>query len=233
MEVKLLSYTKDPDKVCASAAFTSWKKLSTKELFNELTEKEANDFLRKVIGFGHLSVTEHANFTFSISGISRACSHELVRHRIASYTQQSQRYIKFKKEELEYVIPKTIEKSSFKNEYENMMKKISGFYEKMLSANIPAEDSRYILPNAAETNLTVTMNARSLLNFFGFRLCDRAQWEIRELAARMLREVKKVAPVLFEKANARCFEIGYCPEGELYCGKFPTKEEFFRKRRQK
>lgn len=226
MEVKLISYTKNPDKVCAAAAFTSWKNLSTKELFESLTDKEAFDFLKKVIRFGHLSVTEHANFTFSLKGISRACSHQLIRHRLASYTQQSQRYVKFKKDDLRYVTPKTIEKSSLKKEYDQMMENISDFYEKMLKEEkIPAEDARYILPNAAETNLTVTMNARELLHFFGFRLCDRAQWEIRELAARMLREVKKVAPILFEKANARCFEIGYCPEGELTCGRFPPKSE--------
>lgn len=230
MEVKLISYTKNPDRICAAAAFTSWKKLSTKELFEDLTDKEANDFLRKVIGFGHLSVTEHASFTFSVKGISRVCSHQLVRHRLASYTQQSQRYVKFKKDELGFVTPKTIKNSSLRGAYEKMMEEISKLYEKLLKEEkIPAEDSRYILPNAAETNLTVTMNARSLLHFFGLRLCDRAQWEIRELAARMLIEVKKAAPVLFEKANARCFELGYCPEGELCCGKFPMKEDALKK----
>lgn len=224
MEVTLISYTKNPDKVCAAAAFTSWKKLSTKKLSEELTDEEAFNFLRKVIGFGHLSVTEHANFTFSVRGISRACSHQLVRHRLASYTQQSQRYVKFKKEELEYVTPKTIQKSKFNGEYEKMMKKISEFYEKLLK-EVPAEDARYILPNAAKTNLTVTMNARELLHFFGLRLCERAQWEIRELAGRMLIEVKKVAPVLFEKAGPRCEKLGYCPEGELTCGRYPPKSD--------
>ncbi len=222
MEVKLISYTKGPDKVCAAAAFTSWKKLSTKKLFEDLTDEEAFNFLKKVIGFGHLSVTEHANFTFSISGISRACSHQLVRHRMASYTQQSQRYVKFKKGEVEYVTPPKIKNSQFNQGYRELMGKIAELYERMLE-EIPAEDARYILPNAAYTNLTVTMNARSLLNFFGLRLCDRAQWEIRELAEKMLAEVKKVAPVLFEKAAARCEDLGYCPEGELTCGRYPPK----------
>lgn len=225
MNVTLLSYTKNPDRVCASAAFTSWKKLSTKELFDELTDKEANDFLRKVISFGHLSVTEHASFTFSVSGISRACSHQLVRHRMASYTQQSQRYVKFKKDEIEYVTPKTIEKSKFHKEYKDMMLKIADLYENLLSANIPTEDARYIIPNAAKTNMTITMNARELLHFFSLRLCERSQWEIKEMAERMLKEVKKTAPVLFENAGIQCELLGYCPEGELCCGKFPTREE--------
>jgi thymidylate synthase (FAD) len=229
MEVALVSYTKNPDKVCSAAAFTSWKKLSSKKLFEKLSEKEANDFLRKVIGFGHLSITEHASFTFSVKGISRACSHQLVRHRIASYTQQSQRYVKFKKDELGYVTPKTIKNSNLREEYDQMMEKISRLYEKMLNEKIPAEDARYILPNAAETNLTVTMNARELLHFFSLRLCERAQWEIKELAERMLKEVKEVAPILFEKIGPRCEQLGYCPEGELSCGRYPTKEEVLNK----
>ncbi|HEX54784.1 MAG: FAD-dependent thymidylate synthase [Candidatus Altiarchaeales archaeon] len=229
MEVKLISYTKNPDRVCASAAFTSWKKLSTKELFEELTDREVDDFLRKVIGFGHLSVTEHASFTFSVSGISRACSHQLVRHRIASYTQQSQRYVKFKKNELEFITPRTIERNkSLYEEYKSIMEKISEFYEKLLKENIPAEDARYVIPNAATTNLTVTMNARELLHFFGLRLCERAQWEIRELAKMMLDEVKKVAPILFESAGPRCEKLGYCPEGELSCGRYPPKEKIIK-----
>ncbi|RLI85572.1 MAG: FAD-dependent thymidylate synthase [Candidatus Altiarchaeales archaeon] len=227
MDIKLIAYTPNPDRVCASAAFTSWKKLSTKELFEELSDKEAFDFLRMVLGFGHVSVAEHATFTFSIKGISRAASHQLVRHRIASYTQQSQRYIKFKKDEVECVIPKSIEKSRFGKEFREMVKKIAEFYERM-SKEIPVEDSRYILPNATKTNIVVTMNARELLHFFGLRLCNRSQWEIRELAQRMLDEVKKVAPVLFENAGPRCKELGYCPEGKLSCGKMPTKEEVLR-----
>lgn len=228
MDVKLIAYTQNPDRVCASAAFTSWKKHSTKELFEELSDKEAFDFLRMVMGFGHVSVTEHANFTFSLKGISRACSHQLVRHRIASYTQQSQRYVKFGRDELKYVIPNSIKKSKFSKEFHEMLNRVSEFYEKMLK-EIPAEDARYILPNAIETNLTVTMNARELNHFFGLRLCERSQWEIRELAQRMLNEAKKVAPVLFEKSGPRCEELGYCPEGKLGCGKMPTKEEVISK----
>lgn len=222
MIVKLLNYTPNPDRTCAAAAFTSWKKLSTKEIFDNLTDEEAFKFLRKVISYGHLSVTEHAYFTFSIEGISRACSHELVRHRLASYTQQSQRYVKFKVDELKYVKPKTISESEFSDEYDQLMLKIAEFYQRMLE-RIPAEDARYILPNAACTNIVVTMNARELNHFFNLRLCNRAQWEIRELASKMLDEVRKVAPVLFENAGPNCDRLGYCPEGELSCGRRPVK----------
>lgn len=226
MEVKLIAYTPNPDRVCAAAAFTSWKKKSTKNLFEELSPKEADDFLRKVIGFGHTSVTEHASFTFSVQGVSRACTHQLVRHRIASYTQQSQRYVKFTPEEIKYVTPKEIEKKpELKRKYDKMIVEIAKFYKEMLDSGVNPEDARYILPNAAETNIVVTMNARELLHFFGLRLCNRAQWEIRELAEKMLSEVKKVAPVLFERAGARCEEYGYCPEGELSCGKYPPKKK--------
>lgn len=224
MKVQLIAYTPEPDRVCAAAAFTSWKKLSPKSLFEELTEQEALDFLRMVIGFGHVSVTEHATFTFSIEGISRACSHQLVRHRVASYTQQSQRYVKFKKDEVDYVTPKSIEDSKHAGEFHQLMEKISSLYEAM-SADVPVEDARYILPNAAKTNLTVSMNAREINHFLGLRLCERSQWEIKELSEKMLEEVKKVAPILFQRAGPRCEELGYCPEGKLSCGKMPLKEE--------
>jgi thymidylate synthase (FAD) len=226
MEVKLIAHTPNPDRVCSAAAFTSWKKKDTKQLFEDLSDKEAFDFLRKVIGFGHTSVTEHAVFTFSIKGISRSCSHQLVRHRIASYTQQSQRYVKFSPKEIEHVIPESISKNpKMKRKYEEMIREIASFYEEMLKEGVHQEDARYILPNAAATNLIVTMNARSLYNFFGLRLCARAQWEIRELAERMLKEVKKVAPVLFENTGARCESLEYCPEGELSCGRYPPKKK--------
>jgi len=228
VEVKLLTYTPSPDKSCAAAAFTSWKKLSTKELFQQLTDKEAEDFLRMVIGFGHVSVTEHANFTFSVKGISRACSHQLVRHRLASYTQQSQRYVKFAKDELEYVTPESILKSKYSTEYTEFMRKIADFYERM-SSEIPVEDARYILPNSMKTNIVITMNARELNYFFSMRLCNRSQWEIRELAEKMLKEVKPVAPILFENAGPKCDNLGYCPEGKLSCGRMPTKEQVLKK----
>jgi len=225
MEVKLLAYTPKPDMVCAAAAFTSWKKKTTAELFEELSEKEALDFLKMVMGFGHASVTEHACFTFSISGVSRALTHQLVRHRLASYTQQSQRYVKFSKEEIQYVTPHTIAKDAeAKKAYDELMAKVADVYEKLINKKIPPEDARFVLPNAATTNIVVTMNARELWHFFTLRTCRRAQWELREIAEEMLRQAKKATPKLFKNAGPPCVR-GKCPEGKMSCGK-PRKQEF-------
>ncbi len=228
MEVKLIAHTPDPDRVCAAAAFTSWKKKTTAELFEDLSDKEAMDFLRMVIGLGHVSVTEHATFTFSISGVSRALTHQLVRHRIASYTQQSQRYVKFSPEELRYITPPTIKgNKEAEEEYTSVMAEISNAYQKLLNLGIPPEDARFVLPNAAATNIVVTMNARELTHFFRLRTCERTQWELRELATEMLRQVKRVAPVLFENGGPNCM-VGPCPEGKLTCGKIEEVRKKFR-----
>ncbi|MBI5159612.1 FAD-dependent thymidylate synthase [Candidatus Micrarchaeota archaeon] len=220
MEVELLAFTPNPDRICAAAAFTSWKKHSTKELFEELSDKEAFDFLKMVIGFGHLSVTEHANFTFAVKGMSRACSHQVVRHRIAAYTQQSQRYVEFDKQDLEVVTPHTIRKNEeASRKFAELNEKIKDVYVELVKLGIPPEDARYVLPNAAATNMAITMNGRELLHFFKLRCCLRAQWEIKELADEMLKKAKKVSPVLFAKAGPSCVQLGYCTEGELTCGK--------------
>jgi thymidylate synthase (FAD) len=219
MEVKLLAHTPDPDMVCAAAAFTSWKKKTTAELFTDLKREEALDFLKMVMGFGHNSVTEHATFTFSISGVSRALTHQLVRHRIASYTQQSQRYVKFKPEEIEYVTPPEIEKDDeAKAIYTELMAQLASGYEKLIQKDIAPEDARFVLPNAATTNIVVTMNARELGHFIRLRSCERTQWELREVATEMLKQLKKVAPTLFADGGPGCV-IGPCPEGKLTCGK--------------
>jgi len=228
MEVKLIAYTPKPDMVCAAAAFTSWKKKTTAQLFEELNEKEALDFLRMVMGFGHMSVTEHASFTFSISGVSRALTHQLVRHRIASYTQQSQRYVKFSKDEIKYVTPPTIAKDAdAKKTYDGLMKEIADVYEKLIKKNIPPEDARFVLPNAATTNIVVTMNARELLHFIRLRSCERTQWELRDVAIEMLKLAKKVAPTLFSDGGPNCM-IGPCPEGKLTCGKIIEARKKFK-----
>ncbi|MFH1787088.1 MAG: FAD-dependent thymidylate synthase [archaeon] len=218
MRVKLISHTPNPDIVCAAAAYTTIKDKPPSELFKELMKdkKRAEKVLRNVVGYGHHSVIEHAYFTFSIEGISRSCSHQLVRHRMASYSQQSQRYVKF--EEMNYVTPKTV-KGAVKAKYDKKMGEIADFYREMLDAGIPAEDARFVFPNAAHTNIVVTMNARSLMNFFGIRCCYNAQWEIKGLADKMLVEARKVAPVIFEKAGPRCLHYGYCPEGARTCGR--------------
>jgi thymidylate synthase (FAD) len=173
---------------------------------------------------GHLSVIEHSSFTFAISGISRACSHQLVRHRIASYSQQSQRFVRI--EEPSYVIPKTIEKEpELKKNYGDLMSLIWKKYDELVEAGIPKEDSRYVLPNATTTNILLTMNARSLLNFFNLRCCLSAQWEIRELAWKMLKLVKEVAPTLFKNAGPPCKTQGKCPEDKKDCPWYPKRKE--------
>jgi thymidylate synthase (FAD) len=169
---------------------------------------------------GHTSVVEHTSFTFTISDVSRSLTHQLVRHRIASYAQQSQRYVNLK--EPNYVIPPTIEKNAeMKNAYKETMDIIWKQYNKLLDMGIPAEDSRYVLPNATCTNIVVTMNARSLLNFFELRCCLHAQWEIRKLANEMLKEVKKVAPTIFKNAGPSCKTKGICMENDRKCPLYP------------
>ncbi|MEW6328491.1 MAG: FAD-dependent thymidylate synthase [Candidatus Micrarchaeota archaeon] len=223
MKVALISHTPNPDLICAAAARTTIKREGAEEALRNLDAEGAAKTLRRVMGRGHLSVVEHASFTFAIDGISRACSHQLVRHRHASYTQQSQRYVKIDNEAFPYVTPPSM-KGKHREKFEKIIRSLAREYRYFLDEGIPAEDARYILPNATCTNIVVTMNARELLNFFGLRCCMRAQWEIRELANRMLAEVKKVAPVIFENAWARCKELGYCPEGEPDCA-YPPKGE--------
>lgn len=215
MKVKLLRYTPDPEIVCAAAALTSPGSEGTSEIFESLDLEKARKTLRRILGYGHVSVIEHANFTFSIEEVSRALTHQLVRHRIASYTQQSQRYVTYDTLK-DYVTPPTIANSPEANKiFNETLENISKTYQKLLDMGIPKEDARFILPNAAKTNIIVTMNARELHHFFNLRCCARTQWELREVAKEMLRQVKKVAPSIFEKAGPNCVKLGYCPEGKL------------------
>jgi thymidylate synthase (FAD) len=175
----------------------------------------AKRIIKRVTGYGHASVIEHASFTFSIEGVSRAMTHQLVRHRIASFTQQSQRYVTYDTLE-KYVTPQSIsENAEAKDIFDRTLERISETYQKLLNMGIPKEDARFILPNAAKTNIIVTMNARELLHFFNLRCCARAQWEIRETAIEMLRQAKKATPALFENAGPSCVQLGYCLEGKM------------------
>lgn len=184
-------------------------------MFEKIDLERARQIVKRVTGYGHMSVIEHASFTFSIEDVSRAMTHQLVRHRIASYTQQSQRYVKYDTLK-SYVIPPSINANpEAKKLFDNALEHISETYNKLLEMGISKEDARYILPNAAKTNIVVTMNARELRHFFNLRCCNRSQWELREVAMEMLRQVKKVAPALFENAGPTCVELGYCPEGKM------------------
>lgn len=196
-------------------------------------EKKREEFVRKIVSSGHESPLEHVKFTFAIEGVSRALTHQLVRHRIASYSQQSQRYVK--ETNFDYVIPPSIEKDdSLKEEFLKIMRQIQESYtflinrfkEKGMVGEKANQDARYVLPQAAETKIVVTMNCRQLIHFFKQRCCTRAQWEIRKLAEKMLEICKEYLPAVFTGAGAKCEELGYCPEGEKFsCGRYPLKKE--------
>ncbi len=219
MNVKLIGFTPNPEKLPAMAAKLTHSKTKPEDL-DKTSDKELKFILEHVMSLGHTSVIEHASFNFAISDVSRSLTHQLVRHRIASYAQQSQRYVDFK--EPNYVTPPEIAKNKkMKKAYDETMKNIWEQYNKLLEMGIPAEDSRFVLPNAACTNILVTMNARSLLNFFELRCCLHAQWEIRKLANLMLKEVKKTAPTIFKNAGPACKSKGICPENKKDCLLYP------------
>jgi len=215
LRVRLLRYTMDPELVCGAAALTSSKSGTPSELFDGMDLETARRKIRQVTGYGHVSVIEHSSFTFSVEGVSRAMTHQLVRHRVASYTQQSQRYVSYDALE-EYVTPKSIEENhETKRVYDEALSKVSEAYRKLLEKGISKEDARFVLPNAAKTNIMVTMNARELRHFFNLRCCSRAQWEIREVATEMLKQAREAAPALFGASGPTCVEYGYCPEGKM------------------
>lgn len=224
MRVTLVAYTPNPDQVCDMAARTCTSS-ECPELSTAVNRTRA---LEHALDSGHESVAEHATFTFQVEGVSRACSHQLVRHRVASYSQQSQRYVKMaysSRDPFEYVLPDSIKGNPEAMElFARHMRATAEVYGRLADCyGIPMEDARYVLPNACCTNIVVTMNARELRHFFGERCCTRAQWEIREMAEKMLDEVKKVAPVLFEDAGPKCQRLGYCPEAKG-CGLMKPKE---------
>jgi thymidylate synthase (FAD) len=159
----------------------------------------------------------HISFTFSVEGISRACSHQLIRHRTASFTQQSQRYVKVKGLFENVVVPESIREKALQP-YMEFIERTGDLYSRLLELGVPGEDARFVLPNATATNLMVTMNGLALRHFFGLRCCLRAQWEIRELADRMLLKVRSADPIL-SHFGPYCYQLGYCPEGRFSCGK--------------
>lgn len=227
MKVALLQHTPDPEMTVALAARLCYSPVAIDELKQRLSGADIQTFLDKIMSLGHQSVLEHASFTFGIEGISRVTSHQLVRHRVASYSQQSQRYVSHK-ERFAAVIPPSIgERPDVLARFEAQLQALHQAYAEMVEAGIPAEDARYILPNATETKIMVTMNARELLHFFAVRCCERAQWEIRAMSLEMLKLVKGIAPTIFRDAGPGCLS-GPCPEGTMTCGKIVAVREFFR-----
>ena len=222
LKVELIAVTPQADSTAATAAHLCYAGISISDLKKKVTPDYAKRLVKNLIDSGHLSPLEHVSFTFAIEGISRACSHQLVRHRIASHSQQSQRYVK--ETGFNFIVPHSIKENKQAllvfNESIEQSKKA---YNELLKT-VPAEDARFVLPNACETRIIVTMNTRSLYNFFERRLCARAQWEIRQLAEEMFRLCKQAAPLLFENSGPICEKLGYCPERET-CGRKPLRKD--------
>lgn len=217
---------------CYSKEFIGkiWPKL----ISGEITPEQQTRLIQDTLKSGHVTPVEHVKFTFAIEGVSRSLTHQLVRHRIASYSHQSQRYID--STQFEYITPPSINKiEEVKKEFDNLMKLINEKYkyiqEKLIEAGRTKsqanEDSRFVLPNACETKIVVTMNCSSLNHFFGLRCCQRAQWEIRNLANEMYNISKEEVPEIFsEKSGERCEKLGYCPENEKFsCGRYKTLQK--------
>lgn len=217
MNVELLFHTPDPERAVATAARLCYAPVGAAELLETMPEERIEKVLGTIMQSGHFSTLEHASFTFAIEGVSRALTHQLVRHRVASFNQQSQRYVKFK-DTIETIKPQSVAENEEANAiFDEAIAQVTESYKKLLELDIPAEDARFLLPNAAETKIVVTMNARELRHFFELRCCNRAQWEIRDLAWEMLRLVQPIAPRLFGDAGAPCVS-GPCREGKMSCG---------------
>lgn len=223
LHIELIGYTKDAEQIVAAAIRQCYSPSGAKELKEKISEEKRIKLFRQVISSDHTSTIEHISFTFAVEGISRTLTHELVRHRIASYSQQSQRYVSA--EDFRYIIPLTIKaKKKALAIYKKAISEDQKNYNELLKLNIPKEDARFVLPNAIETKIVVTMNARSLFNFLRRRMCNRAQWEIRTVAYKMHSLLMKVAPNIFKYAGPSCQTEKICWEGKLNCG-LPEKRK--------
>jgi thymidylate synthase (FAD) len=227
MQVILLQHTQDPERVVAQAARLCYSAAGVEAIAETLTPEKTADFIRMLAEAGHVSAFEHASFTFGIEGVSRSLTHQLVRHRLASYSQQSQRYVAMSELPSGAIVPDSIS-GPLREKFGKMLGDIGAFYDELRRAGVPAEDARYILPNASPTKIVVTMNARELLHFFELRCCNRAQWEIHGLADEMLRLAKRKAPHLFAAAGPGCTH-GECREGKFSCGKIAEVREKYGK----
>lgn len=217
MHVELLYHTPDPERAIATAARLCYAPVGAAELMETMPPERVKSVLTTIMSSGHFSTLEHASYTFAIDGVSRALTHQLVRHRIASFNQQSQRYVKFKGE-VSVVKPESVAANAEASaKFDEAVQAAVDAYHALLEARVPAEDARYLLPNAAESKIVVTMNVRELLHFFSLRCCNRAQWEIRDMAHRMLELARPTAPFIFADAGAPCVR-GACPEGKMTCG---------------
>lgn len=250
MNVKILTHTPDPEKTIATAAKLCYSAVGVDELFESLSDEKVEKFINMLSSLGHESPFEHVSFTFAIEGVSRALLAQITRHRIASFSVQSQRYVD--KGDFDYIIPPEIESipeakrifvEAMERDREDYRKLSDVLFEKHFADNLEKgmdeksaktaaskkanEDARFVLSNACDTRIIMTMNVRSLYNFFSLRCCNRAQWEIRELACEMLKLVRAECPTLFKNAGPSCL-TGACSEGTMSCGKASEVRERFK-----
>lgn len=241
LNVKLLERTQNAVEVIYAACRQCYATSFSGDIYDEaVTNRDtgkAGEFIRKVVSSGHESPLEHVKFTFAIEGVSRALTHQLVRHRIASYSQQSQRYVK--ETDFDYIVPPAFKRNdALKTRFLSVMSDIQKSYSELLDllkkegkeGEAANQDARFVLPQAAETKIVVTMNCRELKHFFAERCCTRAQWEIRALANEMLNICRKEIPEVFADTGAKCDALGFCPEGPKFtCHKYPLKSDFLKK----
>lgn len=223
MQVTLMRYTLEPEKIIACGSRMCYTGASVNKILERADDVKNADMARRIISMGHDSVLEHASFTFGIEGVSRVLLAQITRHRLASFSVQSQRYISLE-HGFGYIIPPKIEAlgdaavSEYQRQMEQMQTWYEGWQEKLGTGEGGNEDARFVLPGACETRMMLTMNVRELRHFFSLRMCNRAQWEIRELAHQMHRLCLEIAPALFEDAGPACLR-GPCGEGKKSCGR--------------
>ena len=223
LKVALIRHTLSPEETVALGARLCYSRATIDDLTQRVSAKDQTAFVQKIMGMGHESVLEHASFTFGVEGVSRVLLAQLTRHRIASFSVQSQRYVSYE-DGFGYIMPPKIAAlgDEAQEEYHRQMKQMHEWYcawqEKLGTGEGSNEDARFVLPGACETRLMMTMNVRELRHFFGLRMCSRAQWEIRAMATEMHRLCMEVAPALFADAGPGCLR-GACPEGAKSCGK--------------
>lgn len=239
LKVKLLAHTENPERIIATAAKLCYSSSDIEHIHEGLDTEKTESFIQRLVDLGHESPIEHVTFTFGIEGVSRSLLAQITRHRIASYSVKSQRYVT--EGQFQYVVPpairddevaskKYIETMEYlQKQYDDIAdilkkKYVDGGMAEKPAEKLAIEDARFVLPNACETKIVMTFNARSLVNMFHHRCCERAQWEIRAMADEMLKLVKEVAPTLFKYAGPPCVS-GPCPEGKMSCGKMVEKRE--------
>ena len=222
LKVILLRHTLSPEETIAISAKLCYSKSTIEDLRDKISRKDQSEFIEKLMNMGHECVLEHVTFSFGVEGVSRVLLAQLTRHRIASFSVQSQRYVSYENG-FGYILPDSIAAlgEDAVQQYQKQMDTIEGWYvdwqKKLGKGEKSNEDARFVLPNACETRLVVTMNVRELRHFFSLRMCNRAQWEIRKMAEEMFRICFETAPALFADAGPACIR-GKCPEGEKSCG---------------